>query len=195
MRPRIVFATNNAHKLEEVRKIAGDALEVLSLEQAGVHQELIEDSPTLRQNALQKALQVKRLTGLDCFADDTGLEVEALNGAPGVHSARYAPGPGHDSVANMRLLLANMQGCENRRARFVTWIALLQGNEDAIFFEGEVRGTITKEPVGSDGFGYDPIFKPKGTNMTFAQMSADAKNAISHRGRATSALMQYLLHR
>lgn len=195
MRPRIVFATNNAHKLEEVRKIAGDALEVLSLEQAGVHQELIEESPTLRQNALQKALQVKRLTGLDCFADDTGLEVEALNGAPGVHSARYAPGPGHDSVANMRLLLSNMQGCENRRARFVTWIALLQGNEDAIFFEGEVRGTITKEPVGSDGFGYDPIFKPEGTNMTFAQMSADAKNAISHRGRATSALMQYLLHR
>lgn len=195
MRPRIVFATNNAHKLEEVRKIAGEALEVLSLEQAGVHQELIEDSPTLRQNALQKALQVKRLTGLDCFADDTGLEVEALNGAPGVHSARYAPGPGHDSVANMRLLLSNMQGCENRRARFVTWIALLQGNEDAIFFEGEVRGTITKEPVGSDGFGYDPIFKPEGTNMTFAQMSADAKNAISHRGRATSALMQYLLHR
>ncbi len=193
MKPRIVFATNNLHKLEEVRRIAGDALEVLSLEQAGVRQELIEDSPTLRGNAMQKALQVKQLTGMDCFADDTGLEVEVLNGAPGVHSARYAPGKGHDSVANMQLLLKNMQGCENRSARFVTWIALLQGDKEPQFFEGEVRGTITQQPSGNDGFGYDPIFLPEGSELTFAQMSPSEKNAISHRGRATAALMQYLL--
>lgn len=194
MKPRIVFATNNAHKLEEVRKIASEVLDILSLEEAGVHQELVEDSLTLRQNALQKAMQVKSLTGMDCFADDTGLEVEALGGAPGVYSARYAPGPGHDSVANMRLLLENMQGCENRRARFVTWIALLQGDEQPKMFEGEVCGTITTTPVGNDGFGYDPVFKPEGSDLTFAQMSAETKNAISHRGRATAALMEYLLH-
>ena len=193
MKPRIVFATNNANKLEEVRRIAGESLEVLSLEQAGISRELVEDSPTLRENALQKALQVKALTGMDCFADDTGLEVEALGGAPGVYSARYAPGPGHDSQANMRLLLSNMWGCDNRRARFVTWIALLRGDAEPHFFKGEVRGIILQQPAGEGGFGYDPVFQPEGFTQTFAQMSALQKNQISHRGRATSALMQYLL--
>lgn len=195
MKPRIVFATNNPHKLEEVRQIAGDAVEVLSLEQAGVHQELLEDGTTLKQNALQKAMQVKQLTGLDCFADDTGLEVEALNGAPGVFSARYAQGDGHNAQANMRLLLENLKNCENRKARFVTWIALLQGDREPRFFRGEVKGVITTEPAGTEGFGYDPIFKPEGFELTFAQMSPDAKNAISHRKHATAALWQYLLNK
>ncbi len=133
---------------------------------------------------------MKEHYGYDCFADDTGLIVDALNGAPGVYSARYA-GPGHDSVANTRLLLKNLEGVEDRSARFVTVICLIGGDE-ARFFEGKVEGVITREPAGCGGFGYDPVFLPAEADVTFAEMPAEAKNAISHRGRATAALLDYL---
>lgn len=186
----IVFATNNSHKLAELRRIAGERFNILSLSDIGCHEDIPETADTLTGNALQKARYVKEHYGYDCFADDTGLMVDALDGAPGVYSARYA-GPGHDSAANMRLLLKNMEGATDRSARFVTVIALiLDGCE--LTFEGCVEGEIILSPEGEGGFGYDPIFRPEGENVTFALMDADAKNAISHRGRATAKLMEYL---
>ena len=186
----IVFATNNQHKLSELRRIVGERFHILSLSDIGCHDDIPETADTLAGNALQKARYVKEHYGYDCFADDTGLIVDALGGAPGVYSARYA-GPGHDSVANMRLLLDNMKGVTDRSARFVTVIALiLNGCEPT--FEGRVEGEILTEPQGEGGFGYDPVFRPEGGQLSFAMMSADAKNAISHRGRATAALMKYL---
>ncbi|MDE6263698.1 MAG: non-canonical purine NTP diphosphatase [Paramuribaculum sp.] len=191
MKREIVFATNNPHKLQELRRIAGDSWTILSLEDIGCHEDIPETADTLEGNAQQKALFIKEKYGYDCFADDTGLIVDALDGAPGVYSARYA-GPGHDSQANMKLLLANMEGKENRAARFRTVIALVQGNETHLF-DGVVEGKITFAPAGNSGFGYDPVFKPVESNVTFAEMDADAKNAISHRGRATAKLIDYLL--
>ncbi len=187
---KIVFATNNAHKLQEIRQIVGDKLEILSLADIGCHEDIPETADTLAGNAELKARYVKEHYGYDCFADDTGLIVDALNGAPGVYSARYA-GPGHDSVANTRLLLKNLEGVEDRSARFVTVICLIGGDE-ARFFEGKVEGVITREPAGCGGFGYDPVFLPAEADVTFAEMPAEAKNAISHRGRATAALLDYL---
>ncbi len=190
MGKKIVFATNNAHKLQEIRQIVGDKLEILSLADIGCHEDIPETADTLAGNAELKARYVKEHYGYDCFADDTGLIVDALNGAPGVYSARYA-GPGHDSVANTRLLLKNLEGVEDRSARFVTVICLIGGDE-ARFFEGKVEGVITREPAGCGGFGYDPVFLPAEADVTFAEMPAEAKNAISHRGRATAALLDYL---
>ncbi len=187
MGKKIVFATNNAHKLQEIRQIVGDKLEILSLADIGCHEDIPETADTLAGNAELKARYVKEHYGYDCFADDTGLIVDALNGAPGVYSARYA-GPGHDSVANTRLLLKNLEGVEDRSARFVTVICLIGGDE-ARFFEGKVEGVITREPAGC---GYDPVFLPAEADVTFAEMPAEAKNAISHRGRATAALLDYL---
>lgn len=187
---KIVFATNNAHKLQEIRQIVGDRMEILSLADVDCHGEIPEDGDTLEANALQKARWVKEKTGFDCFADDTGLEVEALGGEPGVRSARYAT-DGHDSQANMCLLLKNLEGVENRRARFRTVIALVMNGKETLL-EGIVNGSITTEPSGKDGFGYDPVFRPDGLETTFAQMTAEAKNAISHRGVATSKLIDYL---
>lgn len=191
MKREIVFATNNPHKLQELRRIAGDSWTILSLEDIGCHEDIPETADTLEGNAQQKARFIKEKYGYDCFADDTGLIVDALDGAPGVYSARYA-GPGHDSQANMKLLLANMEGKDNRTARFRTVIALVQGNEMHLF-EGVVEGEITLAPAGDSGFGYDPVFKPVESNVTFAEMDADSKNAISHRGRATAKLINYLL--
>ncbi|MGM9799535.1 MAG: non-canonical purine NTP diphosphatase [Muribaculaceae bacterium] len=188
---KIVFATNNAHKLEEIRRIVGDSLAVLSLSDIGCNVDIPENEDTLEGNAMAKARYVKEHYGYDCFADDTGLEVEALGGAPGVHSARYAPGTSHDSQANMALLLQNMNGEENRRARFRTVIALIQGSEETMV-EGIVEGDILTEQHGDSGFGYDPIFRPIESDLTFAQMSADEKNLISHRGRATAKLLKIL---
>ncbi len=190
MGKKIVFATNNAHKLQEIRQIVGDKLEILSLADIGCHEDIPETADTLAGNAELKARYVKEHYGYACFADDTGLIVDALNGAPGVYSARYA-GPGHDSVANTRLLLKNLEGVEDRSARFVTVICLIGGDE-ARFFEGKVEGVITREPAGCGGFGYDPVFLPAEADVTFAEMPAEAKNAISHRGRATAALLDYL---
>lgn len=189
-RPRLVFATNNAHKLEELRRIAGDRFDILSLADIGCNEEIPEDADTLRGNAEIKARYVRDRYGVDCFADDTGLMVEALGGAPGVHSARYA-GPGHDSEANVDLLLRKLEGIEDRRAHFSTVIALTEG-DSVRFFEGRVDGTITHSRHGEGGFGYDPVFRPDGSSLTFAEMDADAKNEISHRGRATALLTAYL---
>lgn len=186
----LVMATNNDHKLKELREIAGDSWEILSLADIGCHDDIPETAETLRGNAEIKARYVKEHYGYDCFADDTGLLVDALDGAPGVYSARYA-GPGHDSQVNMRLLLDNMKDKANRAAHFSTVIALVEG-EEIRFFEGRVDGKITTEVKGEGGFGYDPIFQPDGSNLTFAEMDASAKNEISHRGRAVARLMEYL---
>ena len=186
----IVFATNNAHKLEEIRRIMGDKWNVMSLNDIGCHDDIPETADTLRGNAEIKARYVKEHYGYDCFADDTGLMVDALGGAPGVYSARYA-GDDHDSAANMAMLLYNLQGIADRRAHFSTVIALVTG-EDIRFFEGSVYGVITEEPDGAGGFGYDPVFLPDEDTVTFASMPADRKNAISHRGRATAKLIDYL---
>lgn len=186
----IVFATNNAHKLNEIREILGDRYKILSLHDINCNEEIEETATTLEGNAEIKARYVKQHYGYDCFADDTGLEVDALDGAPGVYSARYA-GPGHDSVANMNVLLENMKGKTNRKARFRTVIALIQ-EEKLILMEGIVEGIITESPKGDNGFGYDPIFMPDGCGLTFAEMDSKQKNKISHRGRATARLIEYL---
>lgn len=189
----IVFATNNRHKLDELRQIVGDRMKILSLGDIDCHDDIPENEPTLRGNALAKARWIKSRYGFDCFADDTGLEVDALGGAPGVYSARYA-GPGHDSQANMDLLLKNLEGipAERRTARFRTVIAYVTDAGENCF-EGVVEGVITETPAGSDGFGYDPVFMPQGWDRTFAQATAEEKNAVSHRGRATEAFMKFLL--
>ena len=187
---KIVFATNNPHKLREIRAIIHDETEVLSLSDIGCHVDIPETAETLEGNALIKAHYVYDNYGYDCFADDTGLEVEALNGEPGVRTARYA-GEEQDSKANMRKLLREMEGKTNRTARFRTAIALIQKGEEHLF-SGEVRGVISTTPLGEKGFGYDPVFVPEETGMTFAQMGEDAKNHISHRARAVAKLMEYL---
>ena len=187
---KIVFATNNAHKLREVQQTVGDKFEIVSLRECGVVEDIPENEPTLEGNALAKARYIYSRTGLSCFADDTGLEVDALDGAPGVHSARYAT-DGHDFEANTRLLLHNMEGKEDRRARFRTAIILIEGGEEHLF-EGRVEGEITHAPAGCGGFGYDPVFRPEGYELTFAEMSADEKNSISHRARAVAKLVEYL---
>lgn len=187
---KIVFATNNAHKLAEVKAVLGDEYQLVTLKEVGITEDIPETGETLDQNASLKAHYVFQRTGLDCFADDTGLEVEALDGAPGVRSARYAT-DGHDFAANNRKLLAELDGKMNRRARFRTVISLIRnGNEEQV--EGIVSGTITTEEAGGGGFGYDPLFIPEGYNITFAEMTADQKNAISHRGRAVEALQKLL---
>lgn len=187
---KIVFATNNTHKLSEVRALLGEGFELVTLREVGITEDIPETGATLDENASIKARYVYERTGLDCFADDTGLEVEALNGAPGVHSARYAT-DGHDFAANNRKLLRELNGITNRRAHFRTVISLIRGGEE-LQVEGIVRGTIATEESGNEGFGYDPLFIPEGYDHTFADMSADEKNAISHRGRAVAELVKAL---
>lgn len=189
---KLVFATNNAHKLEEIRAILGDKVEILSLNDIDCHADIPETADTLQGNAALKAQYIYENYGLDCFADDTGLEVEALNGAPGIYSARYAGGEGHDSEANMKKLLSEMQDKESRKARFRTVICLIEGGKEK-FFEGIVNGSIIRERKGGAGFGYDPVFMPDGYSETFAEMGNDEKNKISHRARAVQKLCEYLL--
>ena len=187
---RIVFATNNAHKLSEVKAVLGDGYELVTLREVGITEDIPETGATLDENASIKARYVYERTGLDCFADDTGLEVEALNGAPGVHSARYAT-DGHDFAANNAKLLRELEGKDNRRARFRTVISLIRNDvEEQV--EGIVEGRIATTMTGSEGFGYDPLFIPEGYDKSFAEMSAEEKNAISHRGRAVEALVKIL---
>lgn len=188
---KLVFATNNMHKLSEVRAMLGNRVEILSLADIGCDADIPETADTLEGNALIKARYVYEHYGLDCFADDTGLEVDALGGAPGVHTARYADEAGHDPEANMRKLLAALEGKTDRRARFRTVIALIQGGTEKLF-DGIVEGEITPEKRGLDGFGYDPVFAPAETGKTFAELGVDIKNRISHRARAVQALCQYL---
>lgn len=187
---KILFATNNAHKLSEVQAVLGEGYTLVTPRQCGITEEIPEEQETLEGNASQKARYVHDRTGLDCFADDTGLEVAALGGAPGVHSARYAT-DGHDFAANNRLLLKNLEGVTDRRARFRTVISLILHGEEHRF-EGVVEGRIIDHEAGHEGFGYDPLFIPDGCERTFAEMSPEEKNAISHRGRAVRKLAEYL---
>ena len=194
---RIVFATNNKHKLSEIRQMVGNSVEVLSLDDINCHEDIPETADTLEGNAVQKAEYIFRHYGIDCFADDTGLEVEALNGEPGVYSARYAAvknphAESHDAEANMDTLLDNLKGEENRKARFRTVICLIVGGQQQLF-EGIVEGEIIKERRGGEGFGYDPIFQPLGYDKTFAELGNDIKNAISHRAKAVKALVDTLI--
>lgn len=190
---KIVFATNNAHKLREVQQLLGEEFEVVTPRECGIEEDIPEEQPSLEGNALQKARYIFERTGLDCFADDTGLEVEALGGEPGVCSARYAT-EGHDDEANKRLLLKNMEGKTNRKAQFRTAMALIVGGEEYLF-EGIVRGEILCSEQGDGGFGYDPLFQPEGYSCSFAEMPAEEKNAISHRGRALAKLVAWLKER
>lgn len=187
---KLVFATNNRHKLDEVRAIVGDKIEILSLNDIGCHDDIPETADTLQGNALIKARYIYEKYGADCFADDTGLEVEELGGEPGVYSARYA-GEECSSEANMKKLLHNLKGKKNRNAQFRTVIALIIDGEEKLF-NGIVKGSITEEKRGDSGFGYDPIFIPEGFSESFAQMSSEQKNSISHRYRATRRLSDYL---
>ncbi len=191
MKKRLVFATKNAHKLEEIRAILGDTVEILSLNDINCHEDIPETADTLEGNAVQKAEFIYKRYGIDCFADDTGLEVEALGGAPGVYSARYAGGEGHDSEANMKKLLAELDGQKDRMAQFRTVICLIEAGVKHLF-EGVVKGEIIEEKRGKTGFGYDPIFVPEGYDETFAEMGGEEKNRISHRARAVQALCAYL---
>lgn len=194
---RIVFATNNKNKLSEIRSILGNDIEVLSLSDINCYVDIPETGKTLEDNARQKAEYIYKHYGLNVFADDTGLEVDALNGAPGVYSARYAGGKGHDSEANISKLLCKLGENNNRNALFRTVIALYEKSDDdnkpiIHKFEGIVNGTIIKERRGGEGFGYDPIFEPKGYDKTFAELGNDVKNKISHRARAVAKLAEYL---
>lgn len=188
---KLVFATNNAHKLDEIRAILGNKIEILSLNDIDCHDEIPETADTLEGNALQKAMYIKEHYGYDCFADDTGLEVSALGGAPGVHTARYAENTDHDSEANMNKLLKELEGKNDRNAQFRTVIALLLNGEQHLF-EGIVKGDILTEKRGSEGFGYDPVFSPEQYSESFAELGAEVKNKISHRARAVAKLVEYL---
>ena len=188
---KIVFATNNKHKLEEIKDILGKDFEIVSLAEIGCHEDIPETGLTLEENARQKSTYIVEHYNHDCFADDTGLEVDALNGEPGVHSARYAEGTDHDSEANMRKLLSKMSNVKERTARFRTVISLIiNGVEHQ--FEGRVEGRIATEKHGTEGFGYDPIFIPEGYNKSFAELGEEVKNQISHRARAVKKLAEYL---
>lgn len=199
---RIVFATNNQHKLQEIRDILGSGYEVVSLKEIGCDVDIPETGNTLEENALQKAQYVYDHYHVSCFADDTGLEVEALDGAPGVHSARYAEGTDHDSEANMAKLLRELDGKENRQARFRTVICYIEKQDVCLCgctsikkihqFEGIVNGHIATEKHGTEGFGYDPIFVPEGYDQSFAELGEEIKNGISHRARAVAKLVEYL---
>ena len=186
----LVFATNNKHKLEEIRSIAGGKCQIMSRSEIDCHDDIPETADTLEGNALLKARWVKERYGYDCFADDTGLEVEALDNRPGVYSARYA-GEDCNSENNIDKLLGELAGVANRRARFRTVIALVTGEEEHLF-DGVIYGNISTERHGEGGFGYDKVFRPEGSERTFAEMAAEEKNAVSHRARATKQLIDYL---
>lgn len=191
MRRKLVFATNNAHKLDEIRAILGDEIEIVSLADIGCHTDIPETADTLEGNALQKARYVYEHYHCDCFADDTGLEVEALDGAPGVHTARYAYPDRHDPGANTRKLLDALKEKSSRRAQFRTVIALILNGEEHLF-DGRVEGSIATEKRGTEGFGYDPVFIPEDSGKTFAELGVEAKNRISHRARAVARLCEFL---
>lgn len=191
---KLVFATNNAHKLEEIRAILGSKIEILSLADIGCEADIPETADTLEGNALIKARYVYDNYKLDCFADDTGLEVGALNGLPGVHTARYAYPDRHDPEANMVKLLDALKENNDRNARFRTVIALIEKGEEHLF-EGVVKGVIARGKSGTEGFGYDPVFIPEGQQKTFAELGEDIKNSMSHRARAAQKLAGYLASR
>ena len=188
---KLVFATNNQHKIHEIKKLLDDSIELLSLHDIGCEEDIPENQDTLEGNAAEKSFFIYNKYGVNCFADDTGLEIEALGGEPGVYSARYA-GEERNAENNMNLVLYKLSIINNRKARFRTVISLvIDGHERQ--FEGIVNGHILKEKLGQTGFGYDPIFQPEESNLSFAQMPLDEKNKISHRGRAVQKLVEYLI--
>ena len=187
----LVFATGNIHKLQEVQGLFKEGFALSCLKDVNITEEIPETADNLVDNALQKARYVYEKCGIPCFADDTGLEVDALGGAPGVYSARYA-GEQKDSKLNMLLLLKNMNGKTNRNARFRTIIAYIDGNAQEHIFEGEIKGKIIENMAGTNGFGYDPIFVPEGYDKTFAELSSEIKNTISHRARAMEKFLSYI---
>ena len=191
MKQRLVIATNNAHKLEEITAVVGDKFEIVSLADIDCHEDIPETADTLEGNALLKARFVHERYGLDVFADDTGLEVDALGGQPGVHTARYAYPDRNDNEANVDKLLRELQDATNRKAHFRTVIALIIGGEEYLF-EGRVDGHITETRRGTEGFGYDPVFSPEDTGKTFAELGVEVKNRLSHRARAAQKLCSFL---
>jgi XTP/dITP diphosphohydrolase len=191
---RVCFATNNQNKLAEIRKYLGSEWQVISLDELGCSEELPETGDTLQHNAWQKANYIHQHYGISCFADDTGLEVEALNGEPGVYSARYA-GPQRSNADNIAKLLSSLKNVQNRKACFRTVLCYYPEEGDMMLFEGEVCGEILEEEQGEGGFGYDPIFRPEGETRSFAQMSMPEKNSVSHRARAMQKLADYLKSR
>ena len=192
---KLVFATNNKHKLAEVRAILGNKFDILSLSDINCHEDLPETANTLEGNARQKALYINQQYHYDCFADDSGLEVEALQGAPGIYSARYAAlegtGEAHDSQANMNRVLRELEHTDNRNAQFHTVICLILDNQEYLF-DGIIKGLINREKRGTEGFGYDPIFQPEGYSKTFAELGDDVKNTVSHRAKAVQKLVDFL---
>ncbi|WP_153799343.1 RdgB/HAM1 family non-canonical purine NTP pyrophosphatase [Foetidibacter luteolus] len=188
--PTLIFATNNQHKVEEIRNVIGSRFTIITLKEAGINIDIPEPHDTIAANASEKSKVIFELTGQDCFSEDTGLEVEALNGEPGVKSARYA-GDGKDFQKNIDKLLANLAGKENRNARFKTVISLLMNGKEHLF-EGICNGHIIEQQTGTGGFGYDPVFVPAGSEKTFAEMSMDEKNIFSHRRKATDKLISFL---
>ena len=191
MKQRLVIATNNAHKREEITAVVGDKFEIVSLADIDCHEDIPETADTLEGNALLKARFVHERYGLDVFADDTGLEVDALGGQPGVHTARYAYPDRNDNEANVDKLLRELQDATNRKAHFRTVIALIIGGEEYLF-EGRVDGHITETRRGTEGFGYDPVFSPEDTGKTFAELGVEVKNRLSHRARAAQKLCAFL---
>ena len=187
---KLVFATNNAHKLEEVRAVLENKIEIISLNELGCYDDIPETAVTLEGNALIKAEYVFNKFGMACIADDTGLEVEALNGEPGVYSARYGGEP-HNAQKNIQKLLTNLKGVENRKARFRT-VIVLKDAERELYFEGTIHGHISETPSGAAGFGYDPVFVPDGYNKSFAELGPELKNKISHRALAVESLIRFL---
>lgn len=188
--PVLIFATNNQHKVEEIRSVIGERFEIITLKEAGIDIDIPEPHETIAANASEKSKVIYELTGKDCFSEDTGLEVEALNGEPGVKSARYA-GDGKDFQKNIDKLLTNLSGKENRKARFITVISIIL-NKTEHLFEGICEGKIIEEQTGTGGFGYDPVFVPDGSSKTFAEMSMEEKNVFSHRRKATDKLIEFL---
>lgn len=191
MKQKLVIATNNAHKLSEIQAVVGDKFEILSLKDIECYDDIPEDSDTLEGNALQKARYIYERYGCDVFADDTGLEVAALDGRPGVHTARYAYPDRNDTVANVAKILCELKEKSDRRAQFRTVIALILKEEEYLF-EGKVEGFIVTECRGTDGFGYDPVFSPEDTGLTFAELGVEVKNTLSHRARAVQKLCAFL---
>ncbi len=186
----LIFATNNQHKVDEIRTVIGSTFNIITLAEANINIDIPEPHDTIEENAEEKSSFIFKLTNKDCFGEDTGLEVEALNGEPGVKSARYA-GDGRSSLDNIKKLLQNLQEIDNRKAHFKTIISLVLDGK-SYSFEGICKGTITKELKGVDGFGYDPIFVPEGSTKTFAEMTMEEKNIYSHRRKATDKLINFL---
>ncbi len=187
---KIIFASNNKHKAEEIRAVLGSQFDIITLKEAGIEIDIPEPHETLQENAREKSMVIHRLTGLDCFSEDTGLEVDALNGAPGVRSARYA-GEHANTNDNLQKLLAEMKGIANRAARFRTVISLVLNGQEYIF-EGDCEGTITESASGTAGFGYDPVFMPAQYDQTFAALGVEVKSAISHRKKAIAKMTAFL---